>query len=39
MKAKLFDGTIESNHQKAVGFMGDIPELQIAVMIILWHLN
>ena len=35
MNAKLFEGAIVSNHQVALNFMGDIPESQIVVIIIL----
>jgi hypothetical protein len=39
MKAKLLDGAIASNHQKAVDFMEDMPESQIVVITLLWHLH
>ena len=39
MKAKLLDGAIVSNHQKAAGALGDMPVSQIIVTILLWHLH
>jgi len=39
MKAKLIGSVIASNPQEAVDFIEKIQKQQIAVAIILWHLN